>query len=246
MKKTFRSLIALLLAVLMMASLSVTAFAEEYSYPDGQMYEEDESQVEVYTIQIAAGPNLSGAERTRTCLLSKGYDCFIYETACCYRIMCGKFYDIVNATSYRDLIWEKLKTEEPYITKAFLPQSAIDEFYDCWKQDKLIVNNVRFNDWETPTGAFVDMTSNQEETTTIYTVQYSQGTNFKAAERRRDELIGMGFDGYVVKIYGVYLVMAGAFENRDDAREYRSEIRTASNRWDSSVQTMQLPASLLR
>lgn len=245
MKKTFRSLIALLLAVLMMSSLSVTAFAEQYSYPDGQMYNEDESQVEVYTIQIAAGPNLSGAERARTCMLSKGFDCFVYDVGGYYRIMCGKFDDIVNATAYRALIWKELKTEEPYITKAFLPQSALDEFDACWKKDKLIVGKVNFLHWEEPTGAFVDMTCNDEETTTLYTVQYSQGTNFKSAERRRDELIAMGFDGYVVKIYGVYLVMAGAFENRDDAREYRSQIRETSNRWDSSVQTMQLPVSLL-
>ncbi len=246
MKKNVRSLIALFLAVLMMASLSVTAFAEEpYTYPDGQFYEADESQVYVYTVQIAAGPNIHGAERLRTELLDKGFDCFIYEADGLYRIMCGKFADIVNATSYCALIQKKTEREDPYISNAYLPQSAIDEFNECWKKDELIVGKVRFNGWETPTGPFVDMTSNTEETTTLYTVQYSQGTNFKAAEMRRDELIGMGFDGYVVKIHGCYLVMAGAFENREDARALRSEIRVASNRWDSSVPTMVLPVSLL-
>ena len=74
------------------------------------------------------------------------------------------------------------------------------------------------------------MTANEEETATVYMVQYSGGTNFKAAEMRRDELIGMGFDGYVVKIHGCYLVMAGAFENREDAYALRSEIREATSR----------------
>ena len=72
MKKVFRSVLPLLLAVLMMSSLAVAAFAEEpaYRYTDGQSYKAGEGETKVYTVQVSAGANLDGAERTRQELLT--------------------------------------------------------------------------------------------------------------------------------------------------------------------------------
>lgn len=247
MKNTMRSLIALLLAVLMMGSLAVAAYAEEpeYTYADGQSYEADGSQTSVYTVQVSAGPYLEGAERTRQELLAAGLDGFLYQVDGSYRIMSGKFQNKDDACRYRDLIREKTKREKAYVTEVSLPDAAIEDFIASYKQDPLVAN-VSFNGWETPTGAFVDMTANEEETKTLYTVQYSAGVNFIAAEGRRDELTELGFDGYVLKLPGCYLVLAGAFENRDDALALRDQIRTETGRWGTGIRALELPASLLK
>lgn len=247
MKKSIRSLIALLLAVLMMSSLAVIAYAEDptYIYTDGQYYEADESLIYVYTVQVSAGPNQSGAERTRAEMLAAGFDCFLYSVDDGFRIMCGKFQDVGNAYRYCELIKKKTERDKAYVTGAYLPESALEDFVANYKQDPKVAN-VYFNGWETPTGPFVDMNANEEETANLYTVQYSGGSNFQAAEKRRDELIQMGFDGYVVKLSGCYIIVAGVFENREDARAYRTQIQEASNRWDSSVRQLQLPVSLLK
>ena len=73
MKKSFRSIVALLLAVLTVCSLSAVAFADNgYTYDDDQIYQADENQTFVYTVQVSAGPSRSGAERVRSYMLSKG------------------------------------------------------------------------------------------------------------------------------------------------------------------------------
>ena len=79
--KTIRSMLALLLAVLLLGSLSVVAFAEdtEPKYPEGQSYTAEEGETQVYTVQVSAGPNLDGAERTRDQMLKAGFDSFLYE-----------------------------------------------------------------------------------------------------------------------------------------------------------------------
>ena len=81
MKKRFRTVIALLLAAITVCSLSAVAFAENpgYTYTTEQTYQSDENQVFVYTVQVSAGCNLSGAERVRDYMLSKGFDGFILE-----------------------------------------------------------------------------------------------------------------------------------------------------------------------
>ena len=88
------------------------------------------------------------------------------------------------------------------------------------------------------------MNGNEEETRTVYTVQFTGGSNFAAAEARRDELAALGFDGHVVKLLGCYIVIGGVFENREDAVAYRGQIREATGRLDSSVRMLQLPVSV--
>ena len=247
MKNTIRSMITLLLAVLLLCSLSVGALAENTKaiYPDGQSYKEGEGDTQFYTVQVSAGPNLDGAERTRTQLINAGFDCFVYEVDGGYRIMCGKFPSAYDAMLYRDLIREATKRDNAYVTDVKLPDSAREDFLKVYKQDPLVVGKAMYNGWEDPTGKFVDMTANEEETALIYVVQYSCGGNFKAAEQRRDELTEKGYDGYVVKVPCFYHIVAGAFDNWNDALALCLEIRQATGNSGCSVQRLSLPASLL-
>lgn len=248
MKKSIRSMLALLLAVLTLASLGASACAEDPAcpYTAEQYYEADENQTQVFTVQVSAGPYQDGAERTRDYMLSKGFDCFVYAADGGYRIMCGKFESKWDACRYRDLIRKETERKKAYVTDVRLPDTAIEDFKANYKQDPRVVGDVNYNGWESPTGAFVDMTGNKEETKVLYAVLYSSGINFQAAEKRRDELTEMGFDGYVAKIPGCYLVLAGAFEERDEALEYRAQIRESSGRWGTTIRQLELPASLLK
>ncbi len=246
MKKTIRSLLALLLAVLMMGSLAVTAFAEDAKekYPAGQSYKDSEGDTTVYTVQIAAGPNKDGAERTRDELLKAGFDCFVVEENGLYRILCGKFQYKNNAFLYRELILDKTEREVAYVTEVSLPKAAVEEFGKCFKQDPFVAKAI-YTGWETPTGTFVDTTTNEEETAQIYVVQCSCGDNFKGAEQRRDQLTELGFESYVVKVPFFYYIVVGAFDNRDDALDLCMQIREATGNTGIGVRMLELPASLL-
>ena len=242
MKNTLRSLFALLLAVLTLCSLSAAAFAEDpdYTYADGQIYQADDSQVFVYTVQVSAGPQLAGAERVRSEMLAAGFDGFLYETDCGYRIMCGKFLYREDAMRYRNLIREKTLRKKAYVTDACLPQSALDDFAASYKQDPLVAS-VFFRGWEDPSGPFVDLAMNEKETELVYAVLYGSGVNFSGAERSRDLLIEKGFDAYVVRMPGLYLILAGSFDNKDDAKALRDQIREATGRMDPCVREISLP-----
>ncbi len=246
MKNSFRSGLSLLLALLMLCTLAGTALAEDPGspYPDEQFYQADEGETEIFTVQVSAGPNLSGAEFLRSQMLKAGFDCFVYQTEGGYRIMCGKFTDRDNAVLYRDMIREETEQKNAYVTEAMLQDAVIKDFAEQFKQDPM-VRDVRFNGWETPTGAFVDMTANEEETKTLFVVLYSSGDDFKHVEARRDELVEKGFDACVVKVPSFYYVIAGAFENRDDAKAIRDQIRQATGRWGTGVTVMELPGSML-
>ena len=243
MKKCFRSLVALLLAVLTLCSLSAVAFAENsgYTYADEQIYQADENQVSVYTVQVSAGPILSGAERVRTYMLSNGFDSFILESDGFYRIMCGKFPHQEEAWAYCDLIQKKTDRGTAYVTDVCLPQDAIDAFAESFRHDPLVANKIEFRGWENPSGPFIDMALNEEETAPVFAVQYGGGLSFKGAERSRDMLIEKGFDAYVVRMPFFYLIMAGKFESKDDATALRDQIRQATGRWDPYVREIQLP-----
>ena len=243
MKKSFRSVIALLLAALTICSLSAVAFAEDpgYTYADEQIYQADENQVFVYTVQVSAGPSRSGAERVRSYMLSKGFDSFLYEVDGGYRIMCGKFPHQEDAWAYCGLIHKKTDRGTAYVTDVRLPQDAIDAFAESFRHDPLVAYKIEFRGWENPSGPFIDMALNEEETAPVFAVQYGGGLSFKGAERARDMLIEKGFDAYVVRMPFFYLIMAGKFDNKDDAVALRDELRLATNRWDPYVREIQLP-----
>lgn len=253
MKKTMRSALALLLAALLLCALAAAACAEApeeeespYLYAEGQFFEADEEQESYYTVQVSACRDRESAERSCTKMLEAGFDCFVYETDGGYRVMCGKFRHVEDAVRYRDLIRENTPREDAYVTEAFLPASAREDFLESWKKDPQIVGDPDFNDWETPSGPFLDLTANEEETRLVYTVQYSSGTSFRAAQERRDELIALGYDAAVVKDWGCYLVLTGAFENREDAKLFRDQIRSETKHWSADVRQIELPESTLK
>ena len=244
--KTIRSMLALLLAVLLLGSLSVVAFAEdtEPKYPEGQSYTADEGETQVYTVQVSAGPNLDGAERTRDQMLKAGFDSFLYEVDGGYRIMCGKFQYRYNAKLYLELIKEATKRENAYVTDVTLPDAAIEDFVEHYQKDPFVAK-AKFLGWETTDLKFVDMNVSEEETATVYIVRYSGGANFKAAEARAKELTEQGFDGYLIKVPCCYIVAAGAFDNWDEAYALCKQIRETTGRMGTGVQELKLPASLL-
>ena len=248
MKKTLRSALALLLAALMLCTLAATALAEEpeYTYPDEQYFEEDETLETYYTVQVVAGPYQRGAEQTRLEMLEAGFDAFVYKTDAGYRVMCGKFLREGDAIIYRDLIRENTDRKDAYVVEAYLPESAREDFLDHWKEDPMIVGDANFNGWEKPTGTFLDMTANEEETKPVYTIQYSSGTSFRAAEQRRDELIELGYKAAVVKEWGGYLVLTGSFDSREEAKAFRNELRSITNHWSADVRQLELPESLFK
>jgi oligopeptide/dipeptide ABC transporter ATP-binding protein len=182
--------IALLLAALTVCSLSVVAFAEDQTcpYADEQIYQADENQVFVYTVQVSAGCSRSGAERVRSYMLSKGFDSFLFEVDGGYRIMCGKFQSKYNAKLYLELIKEATKRENAYVTDVTLPDAAIEDFVEHYQKDPFVAD-AKFLGWETTDCKFVDMNLNEEETATVYIVRYSGGANFKAAEARAIEML---------------------------------------------------------
>ena len=88
-------------------------------------------------MQVSAGPNLDGAERTRDQLLKAGFDSFLYEVDGGYRIMCGKFQSKYNAKLYRELIQEKTEREDAYVTDVTLPEAAMEDFVECYQEGSL-------------------------------------------------------------------------------------------------------------
>ena len=174
-------------------------------------------------------------------MLSKGFDGFILEVEGGYRIMSGKFPHAEEAWAYCDLIHKKTERDTAYVTDVRLPQEAIDEFAENFRHDPLVANKVAFRGWENPSGPFIDMALNEEETAPVFAVQYGAGNSFKGAERSRDMLIEKGFDAYVVRMPFFYLIMAGKFDNKDDAAALRDEICAATDHWDPYVREIQLP-----
>jgi hypothetical protein len=258
MKKTLRSALALLLAALLLCGSAAAALAEEpeYTYPDKQYFEadekaenekpEDEKLETDYTVQVVIGPYLRGAEQTRLEMLEAGFDSFVYKAEGRYRVMCGKFLREEGADLYRDLIRDNTDRKDAFVTEVLLPESAREEFLAHWKEDPVIVGDANFNGWEEPSGPFLDMTANEEETKPVYTVQYSSGTSFRAAEQRRDELIELGYKAVVVKDWGCYLVLTGSFDSREDAKAFRNELRSSTNHWSADVRQLELPESALK
>ena len=143
MKKLMRSALALLLAVLMTASLAATALAEGPAgiYTDEQYYEADESQETYYTVQVSAGCNLDGAQRVRQTMLKAGFDCFVYYVDGMYRVMCGKFQHKEDALRYRDLIRENGKEVEIKLFKAVDKQKEFTGILKGFDDQNIVIEN---------------------------------------------------------------------------------------------------------
>ena len=219
-KRILRAALSLLLALLLVCAAAGAALAA--SYPAGQYYEHDTSLTKVTTVQIRASNTRESAEKSRDQMIAAGFDAFVYHRGDKYRIMCGKFRDIEEASDYQNRIINETDFDKAYATNAYLPESAIKAFEDIYFNGDVTSENAPRS--EKPAGPYYDGEALPNDTVTVYTVQVTAGTAFAACEERRDNLIARGYsDSFVYRTETRYKVMTGMFRDINEANARCSE-----------------------
>ena len=103
-----------------------------WSFDGDQFYKYRKERTRVYTVQVSAGSSRSGAEKRRDQMLKAGYDSFLYKYEGVYRVMCGKFRSKTEAQLYLRSILLHTDREKAYITRARVPDSAIERFEEIY------------------------------------------------------------------------------------------------------------------
>ena len=238
--KAFRRSVCLLLILILCLSLCPLALA--YTFPDDQYYEENMNLTHVYAVQVSAGSNYNGAVRRRTEMLSLGLDCFLYYRDGKYRVMCGKFRDLDEATAYRDNVKALSGRDNAYTTNAYLPESAITAFENVYYGAGM--DNRLYGYQVTPTGLYFK--ESDPYSAKVYTVQFSAGTSFPASERNRDAMNNTyGYTSFVYEVNDNYRIMTGAFSTSREAETYCAEIKRNTDQNDAYVTTAWLPSGAL-
>ena len=236
-KRVLRTALSLLLALLLVCAAAGAALAA--SYPAGQYYEHDTSLTKVTTVQIRATNTRESAEKSRDQMIAAGFDAFVYHRGDKYRIMCGKFRDIEEASDYQNRIINETDFDKAYATNAYLPESAIKAFEDIYFNGDVTSENAPRS--EKPAGPYYDGEALPNDTVTVYTVQVTAGTAFAACEERRDNLIARGYsDSFVYRTETRYKVMTGMFRDINEANARCSEVQSFEN--EAYVTTVTLPA----
>ena len=236
-KRILRAALSLLPALLLVCAAAGAALAA--SYPAGQYYEHDTSLTKVTTVQIRASNTRESAEKSRDQMIAAGFDAFVYHSGDKYRIMCGKFRDIEEASDYQNRIINETDFDKAYATNAYLPESAIKAFEDIYFNGDVTSENAPRS--EKPAGPYYDGEALPNDTVTVYTVQVTAGTAFAACEERRDNLIARGYsDSFVYRTETRYKVMTGMFRDINEANARCSEVQSFENK--AYVTTVTLPA----
>ena len=236
-KLILRAALSLLPALLLVCAAAGAALAA--SYPAGQYYEHDTSLTKVTTVQIRATNTRESAEKSRDQMIAAGFDAFVYHRGDKYRIMCGKFRDIEEASDYQNRIINETDFDKAYATNAYLPESAIKAFEDIYFNGDVTSENAPRS--EKPAGPYYDGEALPNDTVTVYTVQVTAGTAFAACEERRDNLIARGYsDSFVYRTETRYKVMTGMFRDINEANARCSEVQSFENK--AYVTTVTLPA----
>ena len=236
-KRILRAALSLLPALLLVCAAAGAALAA--SYPAGQYYEHDTSLTKVTTVQIRASNTRESAEKSRDQMIAAGFDAFVYHRGDKYRIMCGKFRDIEEASDYQNRIINETDFDKAYATNAYLPESAIKAFEDIYFNGDVTSENAPRS--EKPAGPYYDGEALPNDTVTVYTVQVTAGTAFAACEERRDNLIARGYsDSFVYRTETRYKVMTGMFRDINEANARCSEVQSFENK--AYVTTVTLPA----
>ncbi len=236
-KRILRTALSLLLALLLVCAAAGAALAA--SYPAGQYYEHDTSLTKVTTVQIRATNTRESAEKSRDQMIAAGFDAFVYHRGDKYRIMCGKFRDIEEASDYQNRIINETDFDKAYATNAYLPESAIKAFEDIYFNGDVTSENAPRS--EKPAGPYYDGEALPNDSVTVYTVQVTAGTAFAACEERRDNLIARGYsDSFVYRTETRYKVMTGMFRDINEANARCSEVQSFENK--AYVTTVTLPA----
>ncbi len=257
MKMRFYRVIAVAFICAVVFSISCTASADTVfytsegmtnaipspppTYEKDQYYLHDDYNVEVYTVQVSAGPLYEGAVKRRMQMLNAGYDAFIYEKDGLYRTMCGKFRDRETAVLYSESIHVTTDRSEAYVTHASLPEDAIVSFAAVFYRNDTSHNYKTLGEtyWEKPSGDF--FRASEENTVKVYTVQFSAGPSFSGAERNRSKMMSYGYQSFVYKKNLMYRVMTGAFWSEEEAKKYCEQIHQNTDQQDAYVTTALLP-----
>ena len=239
-----KRLCRLLAVLLLMASLALEICPSAFAYQAEQYYVENKSLTRVTTVQVSAGRNYSGAVKRRDQMLRAGYDSFIYEKDGVYRIMCGKFYDLQEAEYYCESIKANTDRSDAYLTNAYLPDWAIQDFQDEYSGYDYYDDffDARLSPWSFDGDQYYKHSSDR---TKVYTVQVSAGYNRSGAEKRRDQMLKAGYDSFLYKKGDVYRVMCGKFHSRDDAQIYLDSILATTDREDAYITSARLPNSAI-
>ena len=254
MNRLSRMLISLALTLLMLLPLCTAAFAAStatcaedlrlspYSFPSGQYYDSGSGEVDVCTIQIAAGGSYDGAVARANGLLAEGLDGFVYCDNGMYYVMSGKFPNEYDALCYGELIHTDPEEESAFMVPVKLPKRAADVFQGIFYGSVRISRKVDMETyWEKPSGDF--FRADDEDTVEVYTVQVSRGTCFPRCEFLRDRMERNGYPCFVYKVDLSYKTMTGMFLNRNEAKSYCRLIRRNTKETDAIVKSAFVPRS---
>lgn len=239
MSRSWRRLLALTLAALILAALPGAAWAAGSRYPENQYFEEDSSLIKGITVQVAAFKDLEGAQQSQRRMLEAGYDCFLYFEGSNYRVMCGKFRGSAAAARYRDAIRSSTDRDQAYLTNVYLPEWAFREFEEIYRTDPVNSSQTNTTGGKT-TGPYYDG-DGAGERRTLYTVQLSRGSDLLGQEERRDGLIAAGFDAFVYKRGGGYACMSGLFGSEADAQLRCDAIKNYAGESEAKVTRAEFP-----
>ena len=257
MSKLIRTLISLTMIMALVLALGAQAFAastassaedlrlKPYSFPIDQYYENAPENIQVWTVQVAAGYSYQGAVDQANGLIAKGLDGFVYAENGMYYVMSGKFGSEYDALCYGELIHTDPKEAGAYMTGASLPKAAVQSFQSIFygavrtNQDPTAMETY----WEEPSGAY--LRADAEDTVEVYTVQFSRGTCFTRSEELRDRMERNGYPAFVYKENMIYHTMSGMFLDKSEAKEFSALLCCNTEEKDGVVKKALVPQSEL-
>ena len=233
-------LLAIVLALAMIASLGVSAFAEG-SYAADQRYVQDKEQEEVYAIRVASRTEVE-PEALRDELLKAGFDAYLYEKGDKISVLCGKFREFEDALACRDEITKTVKGVKVYLSCAWLPAEVIDAFEAGPSKPE-----------ETPAAQSTPAqtkrrTSSWDDTegTQVYTVALSSSQKAEYAQSICEKMEKAGFDAFIMEENGSYHVMSGKFHDICNALKYRDCIWSNTDRTDTYITEVTVDEEAIR
>lgn len=229
-----KQLLAFVLAMAIVLTLGVSAFAEG-SYAADQHFTQDKSQESVYAVKVRSGAEESGTE-LRDRLLEAGYDAYLYETKDKTTVMCGKFRDLADATACREEINESVEGVKTFIGSAWLPAEAIDAF-EAGPQESAPAEAAQ------PTTTRSTCSLQDTVGSEVYTVALSTVQDTSYAESLVGKMQKAGFDAFIQESGNGFRVMSGKFHDICNALLYRDCIWSNTDWTDTIIVTVTVPES---
>lgn len=256
MNSTFKRLGAAALALCLVFSSAIPAFAE--GFEQNQLYTKSDEGEEVYTVQVSTTAVLYGAEKRRAEMLELGFDSFILEQYGSYTVMCGKFTSRDEADRYCDEIHARSDRSSAYVTRVKLPPEARSAFESVYSLGNAQPEEEPEPELEGSRRALVDLALQPDSFKPdqyydanyalggVFTVQVSAHNGRDTAEADRDRMLERGFDSFVYQDSGMYMVMCGKFATAYEALCYAEAIHTDPDRYTAYVTGAYLPAEAMK